>query len=89
MLELKFHLINFNLENQLIIIMAEIKIKKKAPIWPWILLILIVIAGLFFLFFYGNTEDDDLDDNTTEFEEVTYLNKEKLKNLTFVNIEKA
>lgn len=69
--------------------MAEIKIKKKAPIWPWILLILIVIAGLFFLFFYGNTEDDDLDDNTTEFEEVTYFNKEKLENLIFSNTEKG
>tara|TARA_R100000935_G_scaffold12549_1_gene24920 strand:+ start:2002 stop:2214 length:213 start_codon:yes stop_codon:yes gene_type:complete len=53
--------------------MAEIKITKKAPIWPWVLLIIIIIAGLFFLFFYGNTEDTDTEENT-EFEEVTYLN---------------
>lgn len=59
--------------------MAEIKISKKAPIWPWILLIVIVIAGLFFLFFYGDTEDDDLDDNTSEIEEVTYINSDRSK----------
>ncbi|TVZ27935.1 hypothetical protein JM83_3015 [Gillisia sp. Hel_I_86] len=54
--------------------MAEIKIKKKAPVWPWILLILIIIGGLFFLFFYGSEEEGNLiDDDTTEFEEVTFL----------------
>lgn len=69
--------------------MAEIKIKKKAPVWPWILLVLIVIAGLFFLFFYGDTEEDDLDDNTTEFEEVTYLNNEQLKSIAFLKTEEV
>ncbi len=69
--------------------MAEIKIKKKAPVWPWILLLLIIIAGLFFLFFYGDTEEDDIDDTTTEFEEVTYLNNEQLKNIDFLKIEEV
>lgn len=57
--------------------MAEIKITKKAPVWPWILLIVIIIAGLFFLFFYGDTDEDSIDDNTTEFEEVTSANFEQ------------
>ncbi len=52
--------------------MAEIKITKKKPVWPWILLLLIIIGGLYFLFYYGNTEDDDLtDDQTAGIEEVT------------------
>ncbi|WP_034925296.1 hypothetical protein [Gillisia sp. CAL575] len=55
--------------------MAEIKITKKSPVWPWILLVLIIIGGLFFLFFYGNTDEDEFtDDNETEFEEVTSTN---------------
>jgi len=69
--------------------MAEIKITKKAPIWPWILLVLIVIAGLFFLFFYGNTDEDELtDDNTTEFEEVSSTNPQidKLHTLKITDI---
>ncbi len=64
--------------------MAEIKITKKAPVWPWILLIVIVIAGLFFLFFYGETEEDDLDDNTSELEEVTFLNFEQTEAMSNV-----
>ncbi len=63
--------------------MAEIKISKKAPIWPWILLVLIVIAGLFFLFFYGDAEEDEFtDDNTTEFEEVTSTDPQNNKLFT-------
>ncbi|WP_034886211.1 hypothetical protein [Gillisia sp. JM1] len=55
--------------------MAEIKITKKTPVWPWILLFLIVIGGLFFLFFYGDTDENEFtDDNATEFEEVTSTN---------------
>lgn len=51
--------------------MAEIKIRKKSPIWPWILLILIILAALWYFFIYLDTNDlddaDDVDDmNTTE-----------------------
>lgn len=55
--------------------MAEIKIAKKSTVWPWILLIFIILAGLAFLFFYGNEDKEIItDDNTTEFEEVTFIN---------------
>lgn len=30
--------------------MAEIKIEKKKPVWPWILLILGILALVYFLF---------------------------------------
>ena len=55
--------------------MAEIKITKKAPVWPWILLVLIIIGGLFFLFFYGDTDEEEfIDDDTSEFKEVSSVN---------------
>lgn len=48
--------------------MAEIKIEKKSPVWPWILLALLVLAGILY-FVMGDDNDDDLnddDDATTE-----------------------
>lgn len=37
--------------------MAEIKIEKKSPIWPWILLIVIVVGILIYVF--ASDRDDD------------------------------
>ncbi len=46
--------------------MAEIKIEKKKPIWPWILLIIIILAIIAY-FVYNNSEIDDFaDDVNTE-----------------------
>ncbi|TXE10773.1 hypothetical protein ES711_02375 [Gelidibacter salicanalis] len=45
--------------------MAEIKIKKKQPIWPWILLIVAILALLYFLFL-RNDDDDTIDDAAIE-----------------------
>lgn len=57
--------------------MAEIKITKKAPVWPWILILLIIIGGLFFLFLYGSSDEDDInDDDATEIEELTFTNSQ-------------
>ena len=42
--------------------MAEIKIEKKKPIWPWIVLILVILAILYFLVFANDDEADDMDD---------------------------
>ncbi len=57
--------------------MAEIKITKKTPVWPWILLLLLVIGGVFFLFVYGSADEDDLtDDDSTEIEEITLFNSQ-------------
>lgn len=38
--------------------MAEIKIRKKKPVWPWILLV-IILAILAFLYFYGSMAEND------------------------------
>ena len=70
--------------------MAEIKITKKSPVWPWILLVLIIIGGLFFLFFYGNTDEDEFtDDNETEFQEVTSRNYQNNNLVLTLNSEVA
>lgn len=42
--------------------MAEIKIEKKRPIWPWVLVILIVLA-LVIYFVYENRENEDYNDD--------------------------
>jgi hypothetical protein len=34
--------------------MAEIKIEKKKPIWPWIVAVLIIAALLYFVFLKDN-----------------------------------
>lgn len=44
--------------------MAEIKIKEKKPIWPWILVVLGILVLLYFIFFTGDDKvADDMDDN--------------------------
>lgn len=42
--------------------MAEIKIEKKKPIWPWILVVL-VILGIIAYLVYANQERDDYNDD--------------------------
>ena len=51
--------------------MAEIKVEKKKPVWPWILLIAIIIGILFYVFASDDTNDDvdDIDD-TDDIEEL-------------------
>ncbi|CAM4141267.1 hypothetical protein [Gillisia limnaea] len=48
--------------------MAELKIEKKKPVWPWILLGLIILAViLYFVLADNDTDDvDDVDDNTEQ-----------------------
>ncbi|WP_299399616.1 hypothetical protein [uncultured Gelidibacter sp.] len=41
--------------------MAEIKIEKKKPIWPWVILMLVVLAIIAYLI-YANDDDDINDD---------------------------
>ena len=45
--------------------MAEIKVEKKKPIWPWIIVGLIVLAILYFLFVNGDDEEV-IDENNQE-----------------------
>ena len=52
--------------------MAEIKIEKKKPIWPWVILVLVILALLYFLVFANDDDDDDMDEmNTEQVEEET------------------
>lgn len=46
--------------------MAEIKIEKKTPVWPWILVVLIIIAVVAFFIFNDYDADDVSDDVATE-----------------------
>lgn len=53
--------------------MAEINIRKKKPVWPWILAI-IIVAILAFLYFYGSLESDDSETiENDDMEEVTNI----------------
>lgn len=53
--------------------MAEIKVEKKKPIWPWILLGLIILGIiLYFLFANGNDADDVDDMNRDQVTDTTY-----------------
>ena len=45
--------------------MAEIKIEKKKPIWPWILLVLVVLAIIAYLV-YSNQEREDYNDDVAD-----------------------
>jgi hypothetical protein len=60
--------------------MAEIKIEKKKPIWPWILLVLILLAVIAY-FVYANNENDDNSDDM-EIEEVDDVNNNTFNDST-------
>lgn len=44
--------------------MAEIRVEKKKPVWPWILLVILIILALLYFFVWadGNETDDDIQD---------------------------
>lgn len=51
--------------------MADIRIEKKKPVWPWLFLI-IILAILAFLYFYGSMNTDETDEaETGTIEETT------------------
>lgn len=69
--------------------MAEIKIEKKKPIWPWVLLAVILIAVVAFFVFQEDVEDfaDDVQEeinehDTDDVDDVsTYLYQDYLDSL--------
>ncbi len=42
--------------------MTEIKIEKKKPVWPWILLVLGLLVAAWF-FFFRNDKNEPVDSN--------------------------
>lgn len=38
--------------------MAEIKIEKKKPVWPWVLLVLLILVGVYIYWSYNDTTNE-------------------------------
>ncbi len=57
--------------------MAEIKIEKKKPIWPWIILVLVILAILYFLVFANDEEEIEMDD-TEQIEEEVWEDEDEM-----------
>lgn len=58
--------------------MAEIKIEKKKPIWPWIILVLVILAILYFLVFANDADEEELEmDDTEQLQEETVWEDEE------------
>ncbi|WP_295179298.1 hypothetical protein [uncultured Christiangramia sp.] len=53
--------------------MAEIKIRKKKPVWPWILVV-IILAILAFLYFYGSMAEND-DNEIDETDDIALIHE--------------
>ena len=53
--------------------MAEIKIRKKKPVWPWILVV-IILAILAFLYFYGSMAEHD-DNEIDETDDIALIHE--------------
>ena len=64
--------------------MAEIKIEKKKPIWPWIILVLVILAILYFLVF-ANDEEEVVDEVETEQVEETAWEEEEAETTNWEN----
>ena len=55
--------------------MAEIKIEKKQPIWPWILLVLLIIVGVYVYWSY-NDGMNDRDQNEMVNDSIQEINED-------------
>lgn len=50
--------------------MAEIKVEKKKPVWPWILIIVLIILALLYFFVFADNDGDDDYSNSDDIEQV-------------------
>ncbi len=55
--------------------MAEIKIEKKKPVWPWILLVLVLIVGVYIIWSY-NDNTNETDQNEMVNDTIPQMNEE-------------
>ena len=56
--------------------MAEIKIEKKKPVWPWVLLIVILLAIAAFIIYQNQASDDFNEDFDDEYSDAEIENNE-------------
>lgn len=66
--------------------MAEIKIEKKTPIWPWILALVLLIAILVYIFAF-NDIDEEADEKQETTTEQTIEESEETKQIALNNSE--
>ena len=63
--------------------MAEIRIEKKKPVWPWILVILIILAAVYFFWYYNDgsfdSKDNLLQQDTISHIDESYRNDTELR----------
>ncbi|REG92783.1 hypothetical protein [Algoriphagus antarcticus] len=60
--------------------MAEIKIEKKKPIWPWILLALLALALVWFFFLRDSDDSVAIDDEESTTEQVVIVDETGMEN---------
>lgn len=58
--------------------MAEIKIEKKKPIWPWIVAVLLIGALVYFIFLKDN---ETINESSTEIENTTPVEQHNKRNI--------
>ena len=57
--------------------MAEIKIEKKSPVWPWILVVLIILGAIYY-FWYNNDRNFDSEENLLQQDSISQLEEPRL-----------
>jgi hypothetical protein len=86
-----------NLQINKIFIMTEIKIEKKKPVWPWILLVLVLLIAAWFFFIRNDNAEPVATSNETEDEivdETSLIDINENNNIvasyvTFINVDNA
>lgn len=59
--------------------MAEIKIEKKKPIWPWIILVLVILAIVYFFWANNDDEPDYMEDDVVMQDTIQTNENERLQ----------
>ncbi len=65
--------------------MTEIKIEKKKPVWPWILLVLGLLAAAWFFFFRNDRDEPEETADKTALIDIHENNSTVAAYVTFIN----